>query len=134
MSQQSDDFGKLNVSETISHIHDNLESILSETEIFLTLPIDYIKQNMSHEDYIKYLALREKTIHVLNLLEVFVYDTHEDATHCFECGETECNIVTKRINGQEVETVNGDIELWVNNGKIHHIFICDECLRRKRNQ
>ena len=133
MSDNEKTFGQINVSDTINKLHDKLETTLVEMETLLTLPIDFLKSNMTQEDFIKYVALREKTIHALNLLEVFVYDTHEVADKCFECGETECKVVTSRRNGQEVERVNGEIEHWVTNGKIHHIFICGDCLKRQRN-
>lgn len=135
MSQNDEQsFGKKNVSETINKISSDLEHTLSEMEVLLTLPLDYIKSTMSHDDFMKYISLREKTLHTLELLEVFVYDTHENAQVCFECGETIPKIKRVRINGHECEKVNGEIEHWVNNGKIQHIFICDDCLKRAREQ
>lgn len=132
MENNEEAFGKRNVSETVHKLHDDMESVLAETEVFLSLPIDYIKQNMSHDDFMAYIALRNKTIHLLELLEVFVYDTHEDAMYCCECGETQAKVVTRRLNGNEVETLNGEIEHWVSGGKIQHIFICEECIKRQR--
>ena len=30
--------------------------------------------------------------------------------------------------------INGEIEHWVTNGMVHHIFICEECLKKQRQQ
>lgn len=129
------DFGGVNVSKSIKDIYNGLVEILDKSETLLTLPIDYIKQNMSNEDFQNYLKLRSKTIDVLNLLEVFVFDTHEEQVRCFMCNETVAQIVTRKRNGCEVDTINGEVEHWVNNnGSISHIFICEKCLRKQRDQ
>lgn len=133
MQNDGTDFGKMNVSETLTDIKSNLETTLSKMETFLTLPMDYIKTNMSNDDFLNYLSVREKTLHILELLEVFVYDTHENATRCFECGEVEPKIINTRRNGVECQTLNGEIEHWTNNGKILHIFICSDCLKHKNH-
>lgn len=135
MDSNKGDFGGINISKMIKDIHVGLSGILDKSETLLTLPIDYIKHNMSNEDFQNYLKLRAKTIDILNLLEVFVFDTHEEQTRCIMCNETVAQIVVRKRNGREVDTINGEIEHWINkNGSIAHIFICEKCLRKQRDQ
>lgn len=127
------EFGNSNVSESINQINSELSETLSKMETLLTLPIDYIKSNMSHDDFTNYLNMRSKTIDLLNLLEVFVYDTHEEQNKCVMCNEKVAQIVTRRRFGKEVETINGEVEHWVApNGQLTHIFICEDCLKSMR--
>lgn len=133
--ENNSEFGSINVSKTIKDIHNRLSKCISDMETLLTLPIDYIKSNMSHDDFNNYLNMRSKTIDVLNLLEVFVYDTHEKKVKCYECGETELQLVNRRRNGIDVETINGEIEHWAGrDGEILHIFICEECIKKSRQK
>lgn len=119
----------------MSDIHGRLSNAIEDIETLMTLPVDYIKSKMSHDDFNNYLKLRAKTIDVLNLLEVFVYDTHEEQVKCFECHETVAQKVIRHRNGQEVETINGEVDHWVgNNGQIIHIFICENCIKKAREQ
>lgn len=128
------EFTNSNIGESILDIYNRLDSTIKDAEILLTLPIDFVKSKMTHKDFNNYLKLRSRTIDLLNLLEVYVFDTHEEETKCFECNETVAKIVTRRMNGREVEKINGEIEHWVTNGMVHHIFICEECLKKQRQQ
>ena len=127
-----EEFTKSNIKHCLNDINDNVTTALSDIESLFTLPIDTIRNCMDNEDFKMYIETRQKLINVLNLLDVFIYDTHEEKTLCFECNNTEAKVVSKFVNGVEVEAINGDIEHWITNGKIHHIFICDECIKRKR--
>lgn len=124
------DFGKANVSETLQNLSVRCISLLDDMETLLTLPIDYIKSSMDNNDFMTYVHMREQTIRLLELLEVFVYDTHEGAIKCVECGEVSPRVIKTTFHGKEVERLNGNINHWVTNGKIHHIFTCDACMRR----
>ena len=130
--EEEKDFGQLHVSSMLKNLAGRGDELLSDMETFLTLPIDYLKANMDEDAFMAYVAMREKTIHLLELLEVFVYDTHDESMRCFECGERFPEIVEARVKGNPNvgERINGAIEHWLFNGKIGHIFICDECLRK----
>ena len=125
----------IDINKVFENINNKLNNDIFSLETLMELPIEYIRENISSDGIVQYVNTRKQLIHLLELFEVLIYDTHQESQEevkCIRCGNEPIIETVRNIETGEVvkEIIHGEISHWVKDGKIVHDFICDRCLSK----